>query len=106
MNQQEILDYPEIKSANVKATKLMVLMHGLGSDGHDLISLAPFIQQHFPDYHFISPHGVEAFDMAPFGRQWFSLQDRDPEAIMELVKESSKKTREIIKKKTTRTQSN
>jgi phospholipase/carboxylesterase len=37
--------------------------------------------------------------MAPFGRQWFSLQDRNPEAIMELVKESSKKTREIISKK-------
>ena len=38
-------NYPEIKALNGKPTKLMVFLHGVGSDGNDLISLVPFIQK-------------------------------------------------------------
>ncbi|NQV85133.1 MAG: dienelactone hydrolase family protein [Rhodospirillales bacterium] len=60
--------------------QLVILLHGVGSDGDDLISLAPYFQKILPDAKFISPHAPFAFDMAPQGHQWFSLQEMTPEA--------------------------
>ena len=65
--------------------KLVVMLHGVGSDGNDLISLVPDIKKFMPTCHFISPHGIEAYDMAHFGGQWFSLQDRTPSTILNLI---------------------
>lgn len=93
-------NHPEIKpTSNVKANKLIVFLHGVGSDGNDLISLVPLIQKTFPDYHFFSPHGHEPYDMASYGRQWFSLKDRTPHVIMNLVKSNAVTVQEIIKSK-------
>ncbi len=61
--------------------QLVVLLHGLGADGNDLISLAPVFAQALPKAAFVSPHAPFPCDMAPYGRQWFSLQDRRPEAL-------------------------
>ena len=63
------------------AKQLIVLLHGLGADGQDLIGLAPFWAEALPDAAFVAPDAPEACDMGPYGRQWFSLQDRTP-AIM------------------------
>jgi len=93
------MTYPEIKPLEEKANKLMVMMHGVGSDGNDLISLVPFMQNQLPEYYFISPNGVEPYDMAPFGRQWFSLIDRTPETIIGLVEKNAPKALEIIQMK-------
>lgn len=61
---------------------LVILLHGLGSDGNDLISLAPSFARAVPDAAFVSPHGPFPYDMAPMGRQWFSLQAQAPTAIL------------------------
>ncbi len=63
------------------AKKVVIFLHGLGADGDDLIGLAPYFAQALPDTEFLSPHAPYPCDMAPFGRQWFSLQDRHPDAI-------------------------
>ena len=60
--------------------QLVILLHGIGSDGDDLIGLAPYFQKVLPEALFVSPHAPFAFDMAPEGYQWFSLQDMTPEA--------------------------
>jgi phospholipase/carboxylesterase len=60
-----------------KPKQLAVLLHGVGSNGQDLLGLAELWQPLLPDCAFISPDAHEAYDMAPFGRQWFSLRDRD-----------------------------
>lgn len=65
---------------------LVVLLHGLGADGNDLISLAPYWAKALPDTAFVSPHAPFPCDMAPYGRQWFSLQDRTPAMILAGVK--------------------
>jgi phospholipase/carboxylesterase len=65
-----------------KPRQLVVLLHGLGADGNDLIALAPYWAPLLPDAEFISPDAPFPCDMAPFGRQWFSLQDRSPDAIL------------------------
>jgi phospholipase/carboxylesterase len=62
--------------------RLVVLLHGVGSDGNDLIGLVPYWASVLPDAEFLSPHAPFPCDMAPFGRQWFSLQDRTSAAIL------------------------
>ncbi len=72
------LDGPRVPAAGGNAQRLVVLVHGFGADGNDLIQLAPFLQQHLPDAAFAAPHAPEACEMAPMGRQWFGLGDYDP----------------------------
>jgi phospholipase/carboxylesterase len=64
-----------------KARSLVILLHGLGADGEDLIELAGHLGQALPDTAFVAPNAPEPCDMAPFGYQWFSLQERTP-AVM------------------------
>jgi phospholipase/carboxylesterase len=83
MSKIPTLSGPRLAPASGLAPKaLVVLLHGVGADGQDLIGLAPHWARHLPDAEFLSPDGPEPCDMAPYGRQWFSLSDRTP-AVME-----------------------
>jgi phospholipase/carboxylesterase len=62
--------------------QLVVLLHGVGADGRDLIELAPTLAAALPRAAFVAPNAPEACDMAPFGYQWFSLRDRRPDALL------------------------
>lgn len=64
--------------------QLVVVCHGVGADGHDVIDLAPSWSHALPDAVWAAPHAPDPYDMAPvgYGRQWFSLQDRTP-AVLE-----------------------
>lgn len=63
------------KPRNGKAPdSLVVLLHGLGADANDLIGLADTWGAALPQTHFVSPDAPFPCDMAPFGRQWFSMQ--------------------------------
>lgn len=61
---------------------LVLLLHGYGADGNDLIDLAPHWAQAVPDALFIAPHAPQDCDGGPYGRQWFSLEDRSPAALL------------------------
>jgi phospholipase/carboxylesterase len=95
----EILPYPEVKALENKPKRLIVFIHGLGSDGNDLISLVPLMQDDLPDCHFISPHGVEPFDNRPFGRQWFSMNNQTPQVIEKIIARNSAALYSIIEQK-------
>lgn len=58
--------------------QLVVLLHGVGADGHDLIDLAPHWSQAAPEAVFVAPNAPFPSEGAPFGRQWFSIEDRTP----------------------------
>ena len=62
--------------------EIVLLLHGLGADGEDLIGLAPYIAQHRPHALFLAPNAPFPCDMAPYGYQWFSLQDRTPSMML------------------------
>lgn len=62
--------------------QLVVLLHGVGADGSDLIELAPLLARDLPHARFVAPDGPQPCDMAPYGRQWFSLQERRPTAML------------------------
>jgi len=72
----------ELPHAGGKPNSLVVLLHGLGADGNDLIGLAPYWAPALPQTEFLAPHAPFPCDMAPQGRQWFSLQDRSPAMIL------------------------
>lgn len=64
------------------ARQLVVLLHGVGADGADLIGFAPALAQALPGAAFAAPDAPFPCDMAPYGRQWFSLQDRSPARLL------------------------
>ena len=65
-----------------KPKQLVILLHGLGADGSDLIGLAPYWAQLLPEAEFVSPNAPFPCDMGPFGHQWFSVQDRAPATVL------------------------
>jgi len=69
-----------------KPKSLVVLLHGLGANGNDLIGLAPHWAPLLPETEFLSPHAPFPCDMAPYGRQWFSFQDRNPARVLAAVR--------------------
>jgi phospholipase/carboxylesterase len=74
------LDGPSVApKSGAKPKQLIVFLHGYGSNGDDLISLAPYWADLLPDAEFVSPNAPFPCEMNPFGGyQWFGLEDRDP----------------------------
>ncbi|MGH6935664.1 MAG: alpha/beta hydrolase, partial [Methylocella sp.] len=75
--------------AGGKATSLVVLLHGIGANGNDLLFLAQAWRKLLPKAEFIAPNAPLPFDHAPEARQWFSLQDRSPDKLLAGLREAS-----------------
>ncbi len=78
---------------------LMVMLHGYGSNGDDLLSLAPYFAPLLPDTHFFSPDGLETCELGVYGYQWFSLLERSPEFINKQLAAKAPQVRKMIKDK-------
>ena len=82
--------YEHGPEAGGEPQQIVLLLHGVGSNGQDLISLAPLWAKHLPDAIFISPDAPFVCDMVPPGYpnsfQWFSLQNRDPHVMLSEIK--------------------
>ena len=75
------LQGPIVPPASGAAPRSMViLLHGYGSNGDDLIGLAPYWRAALPDTIFISPNAPQPCPGAPGGRQWWALTDFSPQA--------------------------
>jgi phospholipase/carboxylesterase len=73
------LDGPRAAPADGRpARRLVIFAHGYGSNGQDLIGLAPYLAQALPDTAFVSPDAPEPVPGYPAGRQWFPLSNLDP----------------------------
>lgn len=75
-----LLTGPERAPGSGTVKHLVIFLHGLGADGNDLLGLADMMD--LPDTQFLSPHAPFPCDMAPYGRQWFSLLDRHPARVL------------------------
>ena len=58
--------------------RLVVLLHGYGADGNDLIALGRAWAATLPDTAFVAPNAPDPCAMGGGGRQWFPLTFRDP----------------------------
>lgn len=61
--------------------KLAILCHGYGSNGADLISLAPYLARASREAAFAAPNAPEPVPGFPGGYQWFPLSRIDPSAV-------------------------
>lgn len=68
-------EYTQAPSSGGKAKSIVLLLHGYGSNGQDLIGLAPYWAPALPDTVFVGIDAIEPCEMG-FGYQWFSLQSR------------------------------
>jgi phospholipase/carboxylesterase len=77
-----MIEGPRLPPANGGgAKKLVVLLHGYGADGNDLIDLGRHFAPMLPDTAFVSPNAPEPCAEAPFGRQWFPLAAIEPHRL-------------------------
>lgn len=75
------LDGPLVPPASGGAPKsLVILLHGYGSNGEDLIGLVPHWRHAFPDTLFISPNAPQICPGAPGGYQWWPITSMDPQS--------------------------
>lgn len=70
-------------SGTVKS--VVILVHGYGADGRDLVGLADPLSEHMPDTLFLSPDAPTRCSINPSGFEWFPIprMDGSTEAAME-----------------------
>ena len=68
---------------NRQADALVVLLHGYGADGNDLIGLAKPLSQVLPNAAFVAPDAPQPCPGARF--QWFPITELDPQRMHEGV---------------------
>lgn len=67
-------------ASNEPPRKLVILLHGYGSNGTDMIALAPQ-WQFAPDLMFLAPNAPERCSGSPGGYQWWGLTDLSRSAL-------------------------
>lgn len=79
-----------------KSQQLVIILHGWGADGYNLIDLADVFSHNLPDAHFIAPNAPFICEANPFGFQWFSLLDRQPRHMLEGANKAASLLNEFI----------
>ena len=81
----EDLKYEKFPENNFKAESIIILLHGIGADGFDLIPLAKHWSENLKKTKFYSLHAPFEYKLGPFGKQWFDLEDRDQTRILKEI---------------------
>jgi phospholipase/carboxylesterase len=76
-----LLDGPASPPPSAAAPRsLVILLHGYGSNGEDLIGLVPYWRTALPDTLFLAPDAPQPCPGVPGGRQWWPLTSLTPQA--------------------------
>jgi phospholipase/carboxylesterase len=76
-----MIDGPRMAPASGgPARSLVILLHGYGSNGDDLIGLAPHWRGALPGAAFVAPNAPEMCPGAPDGYQWWGISSLDRSA--------------------------
>lgn len=70
------------------ADSLVILLHGYGSNGDDLIALADQWAPILPNTEFVSPNAPDEVGLAPNGYQWFDLSGTNEDAMADGAREA------------------
>jgi phospholipase/carboxylesterase len=90
------LSGPRLAAANGRATELVVLLHGYGADGNDLIGLASHWQRWMPGAEFVAPNAPDRVPGAPSGFQWFPIARLDPHEMRDGVGNAAPRIEEFL----------
>jgi phospholipase/carboxylesterase len=78
----QIVNGKSLKPRSGGAPKqIVLLLHGFGSSGADMIALAPEWQDTLPDALFLAPHAPQRCGIIGDGYQWWGLSGRSPSAL-------------------------
>ena len=77
--------------------KIVLFLHGYGSNGSDLISLKDYFHLNQTETEFISPNAPEPCEFNFFGYQWFALSERSEEEIQAGLKSAFFYLDDIVK---------
>ena len=75
--------------------KLVILLHGYGSDGNDLKGLGEFWAGSLPGLRYVSPNAPERCE-AGMGYQWFSLANITPQNRQQRLSDARRAVDEIL----------
>ena len=87
----------------MKHKKLLILLHGYGANGMDLMPIGDYIKKTVTKFEldYSAPDAFEICDANPYGFQWFKLSpDRDYSYNTEVEKVSAKVLSDIIMQET------
>ena len=68
------------RSSDVPFKRAVIMLHGYGSDGNDLLSMTPFLDSVLKDTLFYAPDAPERADD---GFKWFGLDMEEAPTVME-----------------------
>ena len=68
---------PSRPAASGRADSVLVMLHGVGSNGDDLMGLAPLLADGLPNTAFHAPNAPHEFEEGMAGHQWYSRRSLD-----------------------------
>jgi len=71
------LNFQRRAAKSGKTRSLVILFHGYGADGNDLLGLADPLGPHMPDTVFVAPDAPNTCSGNPFGFEWFPIPRLD-----------------------------
>ena len=83
---QDHLDGPRREPDSGFADQLVILLHGYGADGNDLIGLGDALAKPLPNTLFVAPNAPERCANNPFGFQWFPIPWMDGSSEAEMAR--------------------
>ena len=85
MSDTPVLDGPRYgPAAGGAPQQLIMLLHGVGADGRDLLEMAPHLAEFFPNAAFVAPNAPNRYDQGLSGYQWISSGIRVEAEVVEL----------------------
>jgi phospholipase/carboxylesterase len=90
--------YPQ---SGAKPKQIIIMLHGVGADGENLMGLAPYFSDIYKESYIIAPNGRENYDAGvgvngSYGYQWFSLWDRSYDKLKSGIKDASEVVADFI----------
>jgi len=92
-----LTDYHILPAAGGAPKHVVIFLHGVGDSGSGgLLSIGEMWNSLLPDTEFLCPDAPFPFDMGPMGRQWFSLREFTPPAMLAGAKKAAPMLNEYI----------
>jgi len=85
----EIYEFLPLDSNNPSSSFNLVMLHGYGSDGFDLLHVGDLWQKKIPNLSVYSLQAPTPCQDVPSGRQWFYIKDLEPYFLYKETKKSS-----------------
>ncbi len=90
------LSGPALEPQQGDIKNLVIIFHGYGADGENLIDLGQAWAPLLPHTAFVAPNGLKPCEMG-FGYQWFSLEEKTTDLVQERLRGISTAVSSYIK---------